>query len=613
MDVEGENRQIAQFAYQQLKSLSETHHDYMMCFTLGDLAQRLSDSESALRHYQRCLELHPNDPWSLGRITEVLSADGKFAQAEQFLSSMPGSNSLALLRSTLRAQVLAHQEKWSDAAAELQQTIHIDGDERVRQQARLLLMRCLTCQKKHVEAAQIGLRLVGEAGTDDARLLLIESLIKANNYSEAIRQIELLKDAGKYATLLDAVARQPDSLDKLTALHSAIDQAERFNRDAPTPALLRARVLFQQRRPDQAIELLADRAAHNPHVAVYWSDLIVLRGRVLPEIPTEVQQQVDNPARDAQRPTQEKSLNAAELIWRCGSLCRIGEITSAKNLLRDELQKSQEQKTHAETVAAVMEAMALENLDVAQQLLELLRSDMATHLSATGGESMEAFSRILLACERTQDLSQLTSHLFVNQTSLHTVHVLRTQVQNGLLDPQQMAEHNRRNAAAAYPTFLVEVLLAEADAAEFSPTAAVERLLRLSPEDARSQVAIAALLHLAGYDKTPRNGLAERGFRLVQQYPHDAEAEFLLSCGLRNSQRFPESVEHARRAFVLNQDPRYLLHAAYTLSLMNNKEASQHTLQLAFDAGLSGRTLSSFDRNLLATLHSVDATTAAAR
>ena len=128
--------------------------------------------------------------------------------------------------------------------------------------------------------------------------------------------------------------------------------------------------------------------------------------------------------------------------------------------------------------------------------------------------------------------------------------------------------------------------------------------------DRKLPVVAAALLEMAGYDNTQRNSLAELADQFLKQHPGEASAEFLLSCSLRNAGRYVESVQHARRAFVLKHDPVYLLHAAYTLFLMKNQAASLATLNLAFTAGLSNRVLSPLDHNLLATLHPVDTTTA---
>ena len=88
----------------------------------------------------------------------------------------------------------------------------------------------------------------------------------------------------------------------------------------------------------------------------------------------------------------------------------------------------------------------MDDLTLGQRLFDLVRDDAAKHLRETQGASMEAFSRILLACDRSQDLSILTSQLFVNESSLNTVRVLQNQVVRNLIDPQAMAEHNRRGA-----------------------------------------------------------------------------------------------------------------------------------------------------------------------
>ena len=594
MDADGENRPIVQFAYDSLNDLQETRDDYMMSFNVADLAQRMSNTKAALQHYQRCLELYPNDTSTLGRMTEVLSAEGKFAQAEQMLCAIPEANSMTLLRSTLRAQVLAEQKQWQAAADELRTSMHVDGDEHIRRQAQILLMRCLKNLNQHAEAAQVGVKLVAKADSgDDSRRLLVDALIASKNYAEAIRQMQLLKIADAHSDLLDTMITSTNSVDDSKKLESAIIEAERFNRDAPTPALLRARILFNQGQQSEAIALLVGRAVESPQVTAYWSAIETLR--------------VQSDTIDA-----DKNLGPTEsLLWQCRDLCRKGSLREVAQILRQQLNRPAEKVEHAETVAVIVEAIAMDDLTLGQRLFDLVRDDAAKHLRETQGASMEAFSRILLACDRSQDLSILTSQLFVNESSLNTVRVLQNQVVRNLIDPQAMAEHNRRGAGVGYPAYLVEVLLAESDAAKSGPSAGVERLLRLSPADRKLPVVTAALLQMVGYDNKQRNGLTELGGQFLKQRPGDADAEFLLSCSLRNAGRYVESVQHARKAFVLKHDPVYLLHAAYTLSLMKDQAASRATLNLAFTAGLSDRVLSPLDRNLLTTLHPIDATTAA--
>ena len=594
MDAEDDNRPIVQFAYDRLNDIGETHRDYMLSFNVADLAHRLFNTKAAQQHYQRCLELHPNDVSTLGRMTEILSADGQYAHAEQILSSLPESGSTSLLRSTLRAEVLAEQENWQAAVEVLQASMHVDGDEHVRRQSQFLLMRCLKQLGQHNEATQVGMKLVAKPDSgDDARRSLIAALIDAKNYGEAIRQMQLLIRVEEHIDLQDAMIASASTSEDSLSLEKAILEAERFNRDAPLPTLLRAKILFNQGHHSEAVALLAGRAAEHPEVTVYWSAAELFQEQPLT---------TDEDAGTA---------TVSSLTWICRTLCGEGRFAEAATMLRELLQRPSDKVIHAETVATVIETIALNDASQGKTLFEMLHDDAAKNLRETQGASMEAFARVLLACDRSQDLGKLTSRLFVNENSLYTVRVLRNQVANKLIDPDAMAEHNRRKIGASYPPYLVEILLAEVDAAKSGPTAGVERLLQLPPAVRKLPVVAATLLQMAGYDNsTPRNGLAELGIKLANQFPDDPEAEFLLSCSLRNAGRFVESVEHGRRAFVLKHDPVYLLHVAYTQSLMKDQAASLATLNLAFTVGLSNRDLTPLDRNLLATLHPVGATTA---
>jgi hypothetical protein len=408
-----------------------------------------------------------------------------------------------------------------------------------------------------------------------------------------MRQLQLLRNPDEHMDLLDAMMNSAASDGDFSKLESAIGQAERANRDAPAPALLRARVLFSQGHRNDAASLLVGRAVEHPEVTAYWSAFEAL--------------QLQPAATDGDQTSE----STEDLLWQCRDWCQVGNFDASVAALRERLNRKTEQVVQAETVAAVIEAIALDDLTQGRRLFDMLRDDAARHLRETQGASMEAFSRILLACDRSQDLSTLTSQLYVTENSLNTLRVLRNHVINNLIDPLAMAEHNRRATSGGYPSYLVEILLAERDAMTEGPAAGVDRLLRLAPAERKLPVVTAALLQMAGYDKTPRKGLAEIGGLFLKQRPSDADAEFLLSCSLRNAGRYVESVQHARQAFVLKHDPIYLLHAAYTLSLMKEHKASAATLNLALNAGLSDRALSPLDRNLLTTLHPVDATTAA--
>jgi hypothetical protein len=95
---------------------------------------------------------------------------------------------------------------------------------------------------------------------------------------------------------------------------------------------------------------------------------------------------------------------------------------------------------------------------------------------------------------------------------------------------------------------------------------------------------------------------ADYGFQLLESNPGDPDAMLALSCGLRASGRYSESVRYAVAAFAKRQDPLFLLHAAHAKGLVDDVGAAHDLLQLADRVGLAPHKLHVLDRRLLKTL-----------
>ncbi len=616
MDASGTNQKIVQFAYDHIARLQHASQDFQIQFLLADLMHRSSQHELALKHYQRCIELHPGEPAVAGRMAEVLSATGQFTEAEAILTSLPETGPQKLLRSTLRAQILMDQSEWQLATEELQSNLHMDGDKAVQHKARLLLLHCLQQQKNYAAASKMAKDLALQSNdSGHAIQLLAETLITSGEYEEAIRQIQMLPSADLQFSLLNSIMTAAKADNRLQQLQAASTSVAKINEAAVIPTLLNARLLFESGSPRQAVSLLLQRAVEDPSETAYWDNYQWLKTQPWPTANDALPLAMTADP-NTHKPTEESHHSKAlQLTWICRDLCRKGNIAEAAAVLKQTLQPAitaedsqtvsiSARVTHAEVVATVIETIALEDLSVAGQLLTALQDTITWHINETSGSSMEPMARILLACHRSQDMFKLTPQLYVTRDSLHTVRVLRNLVASGMLDPNSMQQHNTRETAKRYPEFLIDVLLAEASAQSGEPADGGRYLDSLTDENRSVPAVAATLLQFAGYDQNQYKHLPETGFALIRQLPDNAEALFALSCGLSNSGRMAESVKYARQAFLLRQHPVYLLHAAGTLSRMDQQQLAHSTLQLALDAGLANCQLTTHDQHLLRSLQS---------
>ena len=618
MDASGSNRQIVQFAYEHIARLEQASHDFQMQFLLADLMHRTAQHDAALKHYQRCIELHPGEPAVAGRMAEVLSAKGQFLEAEAILTSMPQTGPQKLLRSTLRAQILMDQSEWQLAAEELQAALHLDGENAVQHKARILLLQCLQQQKQHAAAAKLAKDLALQSnGSEDAVRLLAETLIASGDYEEAIRQIQMLPANESQFNLLSSMIKAAKASHQLQQLQDANASVAKVNKAAVVPALLNAFTLFQTGSPRQAVSLLVQQAVENPSETAYWNSYQWLKNQPWPTTMAMISMDAANGQNELSPTTESSTADSLQLTWICRDLCRKGNFAEAAAVLKKTLQPASTSHDpqsvpittrvkHAEIVATVIETIALEDLPAAQQLLSALQDTITSHISETRGSSMEPVARILLACHQSNDMFKLTSQLYVTPDSLHTAKVLRKLVASGTINPNLMLKHNQQESANRYPDFLIDILMAEAATQNGGPEDGGRYLNALADKNRSIPVVAATLLQFAGCDQSPYKDLPETGFTLIRRLPDNAEALFALSCGLNNAGRMAESVKYARQAFQLRQHPVYLLHAAGTLSRMDQHQLAHSTLLLALDAGLANCQLSIHDQHLLRALQSLN-------
>lgn len=609
MEATPENTPAIEFALTRLTALQTDRSDFLMEFNRADLAQRLKQYDAALAGYRRCMELRPGDPAAAGRLTEVLSSIGDYQQAEELLTSLPQTNALRLLRATLKARLLTEQSHWQEAIEVLNEAVHIAGDRNLKQQAQALLMECHRHLNQYDSAVSVGHKMVVASGSpDEARCMLIEALINADNYRDAIEQMQLIrKPEQHYAALIQQMIRSVNSPDKERQLNRAIDETERFSVSASLPAIIRAYLQANSGKLSDAISSMTLLAAENPDLPEYWETVVRLRtGDRQPRNAVGRSGSVsftDSPSEDSEAASDDHATIRQDLNTNYHRLMHQGRSSEIVNAVKTRLQSRPARKEDAEAVATVLCNLAMSHREACAEIVETVLPLMNSHVVETSGASMEAFCCVLRDCGLQHQLSKLSPSLFADPSTIQTVGTIRDLVSEGVLNAEALQASNESTGGAGWPRYLIDILLAESEAVTDSPKAAVQRLLQVVKESPENAAAVAALLQIAGYDSAVRPDIPDYGFRLVQQHPDSADALFLLSCGLRSGDRLLESVTYARRAFAQKQNPVYLLHAAWSLLKAGNKTAAVNTLQLAQQAGLSEAVMHPLDRQLLQTMN----------
>lgn len=238
------------------KSAVEPTYDDLVC--LADLAHRSKDLDNAQKHYQQCLENRPGDLFATGRQVELFSRQGLNDQAHETLNGLTDSASQKVLKTTLRARLLAQESRHAEAVIALEAVVGLHADASVKQDAYGLLIESLWQQQRFSEAAVHAQKLLSSTpGAALARRFCAEALIRAAQYEEAIQCIHGF--ISEPEEQINAVWRMMDhavETNQSLKLSEAIDSASLTNREATVPVLFNALKAVDSDETSQAIQSL---------------------------------------------------------------------------------------------------------------------------------------------------------------------------------------------------------------------------------------------------------------------------------------------------------------------------------------------------------------------
>ena len=585
MDLE-----MIQAAYDALAASVKTT-DYMTSARLGDLAHRLRQTDQAILHYQQCLQHRPADAFAIGRAVEVLASAGQSSAAHRMLDSMAEYRSLALLRHTLRAGLYAQEERFRDASDLLEEVVRSSGNHRLREGAYFLLVECLWEQRRLDEAIVFSRELLKQSeGRDNARNLLIASLIHGERYEEAVAQLQQFRSPHEHlGRNLSLLIEKAESTQQISRLKKYVDKSRIIRASAPLAVIFDAYLLTDAGKTSQAVSILSKAAAENPEALEYWSAAQAVRRRSVSRMrqPDSIEELADIADR------------LARTLYLTHQISHDREAAVA--MTRRYFAAQPKSLEPLQLIAAVVEHSD-EDQETIRQFVAGLHTELAAALRDHTVSAVPPIVRTLLACGHEPQAFQVLSGAAA-QTDDRTI--LKIFCQN-------IGKANR-NETFAQDVILSDLLsgqlkctetgrqliLAEIDAVNEDLEPAITRVQKLVASQMTNTAAVESLLRLCAYDSERRTRLTEYGYWLQQQHPDDADAVFAVSCGLRAAHRYPEAVRHAVKAFSMRQDPAFLLHAAYSEWLADRTDSAAGFLQLAYRVGLSADKLHVLDQKLL--------------
>ena len=586
---------MVQAAYDALSKTAEGA-DYMTAARLADLAHRLKQTDTALSHYQRCLEMKPGDAFAIGRTTEVLAAAGRIHEAHEVLDSMNSFASLKLLRNTLRAGLFAEERRFRDAANLLEDVVNTSGDLRLLEGATFLLVECLWEQQEFDRAAVVAENLLKRVnGKDDVRALVVEALIRSRKYEKVVKHLQLYRAPGRYLDdSLTALIEHARSSEQMVRLTKHIDRHGQLHPSSPLPKIFAGYRLADAEKTGEAVRSLAREAAENPDVPEYWSAAEALRDRY-------ARAEFD----------QHSVLNLHQITDRTDRVAYL-QRQLAQSTDDATLQLQAYFAAHTDSLEPLSTTHALfccvsPDTEAASEVVSDLRPSLAAALNHHGAQAVPLVADIFLSAAHLDEAWQLLSSAIAVTDDDMVLQAFCTAMGRAERNSRFSPENIRAvlKAGNLQPGETVkEILLAEADAIGGDFDSSLQRLSQLLDQTPPSQMVVLSLLRISGYAGVAHADSSTHAHRLLKNHPDAPDVLFACSGAYRASKRYTESVRCLVRAFSINQDPEFLLHAAYSEWMADRTDLAGELLNLAQRAGLCRERLHILDRQLLDTLTS---------
>ncbi|MEZ6126499.1 MAG: tetratricopeptide repeat protein [Planctomycetaceae bacterium] len=581
-------------AYEILTSNSDTS-DYLTSARLADLAHRLNRVDEAEKHYRRCLQHHPQDWFALGRIAELQIQSGRFQAAHATLDEMADSRSVALLSRMLRGRLLLEEGRLPEACDTLKAAIRETGDSKLLQGAHYFLVQALWQSGREAEAVQVAGDLQSVAsGSDDARELMLQSLMKNRQLEEAVQQLQEFRQPEDYVSpLINELIEFAASNGQLTQLEHHVESIRILRPSSSVPQLFRIWMLNRQGQVSQAVHVLMTLEARFPNSPEYQDAEHRIETEVRSRLSKNSATLSFSPSDDYERMV--KLLLHLEQSDLTSAVQAISALLSPQSSESDSLLRG---VTVLEQ-AVVRFCVTQSRRTVAQQFLNQLNPLLQT-LVRSGDP---AIIRRVAACMTASGQDDHSRSILVEaiRSNLHPALVVDLFRSLAHADAATIAQVRQvlGNSFGADAPEKRAVIQAEFLKLEGNSEGAQQQLEAVFNESQTNLAVTCSLLRNDADNSGARRRSRPVIDRLLQHHRNDSDVMFACGCSLRSSLMLTESLQCFLEADQLRPDPVILLHAAETRRQMDRHAEAAQTLKLALARGLSPGRLNLQDRRLL--------------
>lgn len=553
-------------------AVKEPSYDDLVC--MADLAHRFDDVELAQRHYQQCLENRPGDLFATGRQVELFGSMGLHEQANKTLDGLTDSSSQKVLKTTLRARLMAQKSKFKEATIALESVIRLHSPLGVKQDCYALLVECLWKLRRFSEAAVRAEELLDLGpSSDNARRLCAEALIRSSRYDEAIKCIHGFTSAPEEQ--INAVWRMLAHADQTKQgglLTKAVHGAVLINAEATVPVLFAAFKAADEGRTSDGIRLLVRTMVEQPRRSAFRIAIQATQDRALERIAgvgvTRAFELKDSTDRRiflqkmAKTDAQRVATQITQLFTRSPDDSMV--ISLLERLLADLSDQRAAQR----------------------QILLLVYPELARVVQAQGKDAVPAIAEMLASSDFEDQALELLARSMRSDDTLPLVETFCRLMRSASLDsPFHVTQVSEALSNGRLPLSgtVREVLLAECDVLNRDFEAAARRLLPLVSTTAAPDAALLIMMTHADVLKFHTVPALNRDSALRSKYPDNPAVLLASSRWNRSKGLYSISAGQARHAFLISQRPEILVELAYSEWLGNYTNRASDLVALSLD------------------------------
>ncbi|MEP3480981.1 MAG: tetratricopeptide repeat protein [Fuerstiella sp.] len=569
-------------------TLKEPSYDDLAC--LADLAHRSGQMELAQTHYQQCLDIRPGDLFAIGRQVELFSSTGQSDQAIQALARLSDSSSQRVLKTTLRARLLAQESRFKEAVIELESVLKLHSEIGVKQDCYALLVECLWEREQFLDAAVRARELLELIpSSDNARRFCAEAFIRSNQYAEAITCIRgFAMSAKEQVNAVWRLMAHAQETGQESQLIAAIEDAALMNREATVPVLFAAFRACDAGKTTDGIQLLLRTLVEYPRREVFRIGIQAVQDRASERISklglanaSELRDSTDRRIFLRQMMTEEPEQVAAQVSQ---LLNQIPNELSVLNLLHQLLEDCRDQPK------------------MQRRLLLDVYPDLTKIVAAQGDDAIPVVAQILAASDLEEQAFELLVNSMGSQNSLPLMNAfceLTRSASEGSPFDQSSIVQNLDSGRLSLPEGFEDVLRAEFDFQDNQPRFATVRILPLVSSGAVSDAATLILMMHADQLDSVKLPTLNPDVRLQEKYPDHAAVMLASSRWNRKKGMYLISAKRAEDSFLVHQSPETLLEMAYSEWLDNSVDRASGLMALSFDLQLNVKQLQPLHKRMI--------------